>query len=97
MTDGIDPKHEQESLQEKTKIVTEISVTIPSQIMFSDEFVTEFSSSQYWSSLNFVMEKNSVTKFCDGFLTEIRQKIVMEIISVTKKFNMRKGVSVTKL
>ena len=52
-------------LQEKTKIVTEISVTIPSQIMFSDEFVMEFSSSQYWSSQYFVTEKNSVTKFCD--------------------------------
>ena len=75
------------ALQEKTKIVTEISVTILSQIMFSDGFVTEFSSSQYWSSLNFVTEKNSVTKFCDGFLTEIRHKIVTKIVSVTKKIN----------
>ena len=84
-------------LQEKTKIVTKIYVTIPSQIMFSDEFVTEFSSSQYSLSLHFVTKKNSVTKFCDGFLTKIRQKIVMKIVSVTKNSVVIKVVFVTKL
>ena len=57
--------------------MTEISVTLPSQIMFSDRFVTEFSLSQYWSSLNFVT-------------TEISQNIVMEIVSVTKNSVMEK-------
>ena len=55
------------TLQEKTKIVTEISVTISSQFMVSDGFVTEFSPSQYWSSLNFATEffssKNLVMEF----------------------------------
>ena len=59
-------------------------MTIPSQIMFSDGFVMKFSLSQYWLSLNFVTEKNYVTKFCDRFFTEIRQKIVTKIVSVTK-------------
>ena len=84
-------------LQEKIKIVTKISVTILSQIMFSDEFVTEFSSSQYWSSLNFVAEFFSVTKFCDRFLTEISQNFVTKIVFVTKNSMVEKGVSITKL
>ena len=65
-------------LQEKTKIVTEISVNIPSQIMFSDGFVTEF-----LSSLNFV--------------TEICQKFVTKIVSVTKNSVVIKCVFVIKL
>ena len=72
-------------------------MTIPSQIMFSDGFVMEFSLSQYWLSLNFVTEKNYVTKFCDGFLTKILQKIVTKIVSVTKNLVVIKGVSITKL
>ena len=65
--------------------------------MFSDEFVTEFSSSQYSLSLNFVTKKNFVAKFCDGFLMEIPQKIVIKIVSVTKNSIVIKVVSVTKL
>ena len=70
--------------------MTEISVTIPSQIMFSDGFVTEFSPSQYWSSLNFVTKFFSVKKFCDGFLTKISQNIMTEIVFVTKNSVMEK-------
>ena len=58
--------------------------------MFSDGFVTEFSPSQYWSSLNFVTEFFSVKNFCDGFFTEISQNIVTDIISVTKNSVMEK-------
>ena len=69
--------------------------------------MTEFSPSQYWSSLNFVTEFFSVKKFCDRFI--FRQKILSQIFDGNqskycdinnlrhKKFSDGKGVSVTKL
>ena len=74
------------SLQEKTKIVTEIFVCVT-------EFVMEIMFSDRIFSVTILV----VTKFCDGFLTDISQNIVMEIVSITKNSRVEKGASVTNL